>query len=48
MARRTVPDFLPPEVVTRPDFTDACAHRDLGAIFRIARKWAGFSPSHLS
>ena len=48
MASRQVPDHLPPEVFTRPDLIDACAQRDLGAIFRIARKWAGFSPSHLS
>jgi hypothetical protein len=42
-----LPDHLPASVLERPDFITACAQRDLGAIFRLARKWAGFTNSHL-
>lgn len=50
MARYRPPDFLPPEVITRSDFADACARRDFGAIFAIAAKWGGvgFSKSHIA
>jgi transcriptional regulator with XRE-family HTH domain len=47
MVREKLPDFLPAEVLERPDFISACTTRDLGSIFRIAMKWAGFTPSHL-
>ncbi len=42
--------YLPSEVLTRPDFTAACASRDLGRIFTIANKWggAGFTVSHIA
>ena len=42
-----LPGHLPAHVLARPDFIAACAARDLGAIFRIAKKWAGFTHSHL-
>ena len=49
MVRYRPPDYLPNEVLDRPDFTEACAERDLGAIFRIVTKYAaGFTPSHLA
>jgi tetratricopeptide (TPR) repeat protein len=44
------PDFLPADVLERPDFADACARRDLGEIFRIAikRGGPGFTVSHIA
>lgn len=50
MVRYRPPDYLPAEVLTRSDFVDACASRDLGAIFRVAVKWggAGFTSSHIA
>jgi len=43
MVRLRPPDYLPSEALSRPDFADACDNRDLGAIFRIAVKWAGLA-----
>jgi hypothetical protein len=50
MSRTFHPDFLSPDVLARPDFSEACAHRDLGAMLGIAIKWggAGFSVSHVA
>lgn len=50
MVRYHPPEHLPPDVLARPDFVAACAHRDLGGILRIAQKWggAGFTVSHLA
>ncbi len=50
MASNRPLDYLPPEVLGRADFADACENRDLGAIFRIAIKWggAGFTKSHVA
>jgi tetratricopeptide (TPR) repeat protein len=50
MARYRPSDYVPHEVLVRPDFIDACKRRDLGAILDIASKWsgAGFSPSHIA
>lgn len=50
MSRFRPPDYLPPEVLARPDFQAACDDRDLGAIFAIAAKWAGpgFTRSHIA
>jgi hypothetical protein len=50
MARYRPPDFLPPDVLARPDFRAACADRDLGAIFAIAaqRGGRGFTRSHIA
>jgi hypothetical protein len=49
MHRYRPSDFLPAEVLNRTDFSDACADRDLGAVFGIAIKFgAGFTPSHLA
>ena len=45
---RRLPDHVPADVLRRPDFIEACANRDLGAVFRIARKWAGFTNSRLA
>ncbi len=49
MARYRPPDYLPPDVLARPDFQAACAERDLGAIFAIAaqRGGPGFTRSHI-
>jgi transcriptional regulator with XRE-family HTH domain/tetratricopeptide (TPR) repeat protein len=46
----TPSDYLPAEVIERPDFNDACHRLDLGAIFRIAIQYGGpgFSGSHIS
>lgn len=43
-----LPDHLPHAVIQRADFAEACARRDIGAVFRLARKWAGFTNSHLA
>ena len=50
MVRQRPPDYLPAEVLAREDFIAACADRDLGAIFRVAKKWGGvgFTASHLA
>jgi hypothetical protein len=50
MARYRPPDYLPPEVLARPDFQAACGNRDLGAIFDIANKRGGpgFTRSHIA
>jgi hypothetical protein len=50
MARYRPPDHLPPDVLARPDFQQACADRDLGAIFAIAaqRGGPGFTRSHIA
>jgi transcriptional regulator with XRE-family HTH domain len=45
--RQRAPDYLPAEIINRPDFAAACAGRDLGAIFTIAVS-AGFTASHLA
>jgi transcriptional regulator with XRE-family HTH domain len=41
------PDYLPADILSRPDFIAACKDRDLGAIFEIAGD-AEFSRSHLA
>src|SRR5713226_3041691 len=50
MVRLRPPDYLPREVVARPDFAEACEGRNLGVIFTVAAKWggAGFTASHLA
>jgi len=50
MARERPLDYLPSAVLERSDFADACARRDLGAIFSIAVKWGGvgITVSHLA
>jgi tetratricopeptide (TPR) repeat protein len=50
MARYRPPDYLPPEVLARPDFTAACKGRDLGKILATARKYGGpgFTVSHIA
>src|SRR5215471_18203006 len=48
--RRRPPDFLPEDVLARPDFATACAKRKLGAMLRIAYQQGGpgFSKNHLA
>jgi hypothetical protein len=48
--RMRPPDYLPAEVLNRPDFIDACDERDLGALFRVAVKYGGvgFTVSHIA
>ncbi len=50
MARYRPPDYLPSEVLARPDFVAACKRRDLGKILAIANKYGGpgFTVSHLA
>jgi len=50
MVRQRPPDYIPRAVLARSDLVDACASRDLGLIFRIAKKWSGvgFTVSHLA
>ena len=50
MARYRPSDYLPPDVLARPDFQEACDNRDLGAIFDIASKRGGpgFTRSHIA
>jgi hypothetical protein len=50
MARYRPPDHLPREVLARTEFAEACANRDLGAIFAISTKWGGpgFTKSHIA
>jgi Helix-turn-helix domain len=40
-------DRLPPEVSDRADFMAACSDRDLGEVFRLARKWGGWTNTRL-
>jgi transcriptional regulator with XRE-family HTH domain/tetratricopeptide (TPR) repeat protein len=48
--RKRLPDYLPADVLARPDFAKACAERDLGAIFRLMTNCCGvsFTISHLA
>jgi tetratricopeptide (TPR) repeat protein len=50
MSRYRPPDYLPAEVLARPDFVKACRQRDLGQILAIAMKYGGpgFTPSHVA
>ena len=50
MSRFRPPDYLPAEVLARPDFIKACRRRDLGQILAIAMKYGGpgFTPSHVA
>lgn len=50
MARDETPNHLPAEVLAREDFGAACRNRDLGEVFRLAKKWGGpgFTASHLA
>ncbi len=50
VTRRRTPDYLPRDVLTRPDFAEACAGRKLGAMLRIALALGGpgFSKNHLA
>ncbi|MFF4592454.1 hypothetical protein [Amycolatopsis sp. NPDC001319] len=50
MARQRPADYLPAEVLARPDFTAACEARDIGAVLRLAKQWGGvgFTASHLA
>jgi hypothetical protein len=50
VTRRRTPDYLPRDVLARPDFAEACAGRKLGAMLRIALAWGGpgFSKNHLA
>ena len=45
--RYRAPDYLPAEVLGKVEFGEACARRDLGAVFTIAER-SGFSRSHLA
>jgi AcrR family transcriptional regulator len=44
------PDYLPGDVLERPDFIAACKKRDLGEMLAIANKrgGAGFTVSHIA
>jgi tetratricopeptide (TPR) repeat protein len=50
MTRYRAPDYLPSEVLERPDFVAACKRRDLGRMLAIANKYGGpgFTVSHLA
>jgi len=50
MATDRPPDHVPPEVLGRNDFAEACASRDLGRMFVLANKWGGvgFTVSHIA
>lgn len=50
VTRQHTPDYLPGDVLERPDFVAACAARKLGAMLRIAHTWGGpgFSKNHLA
>lgn len=50
VTRRRTPDYLPRDVLARPDFAEACADRKLGAMLRIALALGGpgFSKNHLA
>jgi hypothetical protein len=47
--RRRVPDYLPAEILARPDFRDACARHDFGAMFLIMHEYRdqGWTFSHI-
>jgi tetratricopeptide (TPR) repeat protein len=49
MTRDRPSDYLPDDVINRPDFIAACMQRNMGAILGIAVRWggAGFSASHV-
>lgn len=47
MPERQCP-YIPDDLLQRPDFIRACAERNLGEIFRLSVKWAGFSKSLIS
>lgn len=40
--------YIPDHLLQRAEFIQACTDRDLGGIFRLAVKWAGFSRSLIS
>lgn len=44
------PQELPGHVLTRTDFVDACARRDIGVVLRLARQYGGpgFTASHIA
>ncbi|MEY9937559.1 helix-turn-helix domain-containing protein [Streptacidiphilus sp. MAP5-3] len=42
------PTGLPDRLLSDPDFIDACAGRDIGTVFRMARGRAGFYPSRIA
>jgi transcriptional regulator with XRE-family HTH domain len=42
------PTALPPHVLDRPDVRDAIQRHDFGAVFVLARKWAGISYSKIA
>jgi tetratricopeptide (TPR) repeat protein len=50
VARHRPADHLSAQVLTRPDFIEASAQRDLGEVLRLAKQWGGvgFSSSHLA
>jgi hypothetical protein len=50
MARYRPPDYLPADVLKKPEFVNACKHRDLGQILSLAERYggAGFSVSHIA
>ena len=50
MARYRPPDYLPAEVLNRPDFIAACKRREMGRILAIAEKYGGpgFTVSHIA
>jgi transcriptional regulator with XRE-family HTH domain len=39
---------VPPSLIADPAFAEACAKRDIGAVFRLARVKAGMHPSRIS
>ena len=41
------PADIPPEFWTRPEVTRALARRDIGALFRLLKKWAGLSQNRI-
>lgn len=50
VTRQRPADYLPPQMLTRPDFMQACARRDIGEVLRLAKQWGGvgFTSSHLA
>jgi transcriptional regulator with XRE-family HTH domain len=48
--REKPPQELPKHVLTRTDFVDACARRDIGAVLKLARQYGGtgFTASHIA
>ncbi len=41
------PADIPPDFWTRPEVTRALAHRDIGALFRLLKKWTGLSQTRI-